>query len=38
MKTHTLTNPNAVSFGNTNADVANRENNFIFNPSNNSLV
>lgn len=38
MKTHTLTNPNAVYFGNSDADATIRENNFMSNPSNTSLV
>ena len=38
MKTHTLTNPNAATFGKFNAVTSIRENNFMFNPSNTSLV
>lgn len=38
MKTHTLTNPNAATFGKSNDDAAIRENNFMSNPSNTSLV
>ena len=38
MKTHTLTNPNAATFGKYNVVTAIRENNFMSNPSNTSLV